>query len=240
MATSNSINSTAFVDSVLGLAPKIAVFDCDGTLWSGDAGESFFRWELQRRLVSDEVAKRIRARHNDYLAGNVSEEAMCGEMVTVHASLKEADVRRAAAEFFEANFVTRIFPEMRSLVDRLQDAGCEVWAVSSTNNWVIEAGMEHFDIPANRILAAEVEIDDGVISDRLIRVPSGPGKPKAIREVIRREPDAVFGNSRWDADMLEIARHPFVINPNPDLEEKAQSRRWPIYWPDGTKPGAKP
>jgi phosphoserine phosphatase len=235
MVTTNTTRAAAFLDFVLRLVPKIAVFDCDGTLWSGDAGESFFRWELQRNLVSDEVAKRIKARHDDYLAGNVSEDAMCGEMVTLHVGLKEADIRRAAKEFIEANFVTRIFPEMRDLVARLQKSGCEVWAVSSTNNWVIDAAMEHFHIPADRILAAEVEIDNGIISNRLIRVPSGPGKPKAIREVIQREPDAVFGNSRWDADMLEIARYPFVINPNPDLEQKAHSRGWPIYWPDGTK-----
>jgi phosphoserine phosphatase len=99
--------------------------------------------------------------------------------------------------------------------------------------------MEHFDISPNRILAAAVEIDNGVISNRLIRVPSGPGKPKAIREVIQREPDAVFGNSRWDADMLEMAQHPFVINPNPDLEQKSSSLGWPIYWPDGTRSGKK-
>src|SRR5579872_3979055 len=239
MVTTNSIDSTAFLDCVLGLTPKIAVFDCDGTLWSGDAGESFFHWELQRRLVSEDVAKRIKARHDDYLAGNVSEDAMCGEMVTLHAGLAEAQVREAAKEFFEAEFATRTFPEMRTLVAKLQDSGCEVWAVSSTNNWVIEAGMQHFDIHASRILAAEVEIDNGIISNRLIRVPSGPGKPKAIRDVIQREPDAVFGNSRWDADMLEIARHPFVINPNPDLEQTARTRAWPIYWPDGTKTGSK-
>ncbi|MGA2695542.1 MAG: haloacid dehalogenase-like hydrolase [Terriglobales bacterium] len=239
MVTTNSTDAAAFLDSVLRLTPKIAVFDCDGTLWSGDAGESFFRWELQRRLVSDEVSKRIKARHDEYLAGNVSEDAMCGEMVTLHAGLAEADVRRAAKEFFEANFVTRIFPEMRCLIAQLHETGCEVWAVSSTNNWVIETGMEHFDISPNRILAAAVEIDNGVISNRLIRVPSGPGKPKAIREVIQRDPDAVFGNSRWDADMLEMAQHPFVINPNPDLEQKSSSLGWPIYWPDGTKSGKK-
>ena len=31
-----------FVDNVLALKPRHAVFDCDGTLWSGDAGADFF------------------------------------------------------------------------------------------------------------------------------------------------------------------------------------------------------
>ena len=106
---------------------------------------------------------------------------------------------------------------MKDLVFRLHDIGCEVWAVSSTSEWVIQAGMKHFGIPASRILAAAVAVEDGKVTDKVIRVPSGKGKPLAIREVIARTPDAVFGNSIWDADMLEIARHPFVINPTPEL-----------------------
>jgi phosphoserine phosphatase len=62
-------------------------------------------------------------------------------------------------------------------------------------------------------------------------VPSGEGKPRAIRDVIGKDPDAAFGNSRWDAAMLAIARHGFAVNPNPDLEQKAHEHGWTIYWP---------
>jgi phosphoserine phosphatase len=65
----------------------------------------------------------------------------------------------------------------------------------------------------------------------LIRVPSGEGKPRAIRDVINKDPDAAFGNSRWDADMLAMAHHGFAVNPNPDLETMARKRGWTIYWP---------
>ena len=47
--------------------------------------------------------------------------------------------------------------------------------------------------------------------------------------------DAVFGNSIHDQAMLEIAKHPFCINPNPDLEQVAIARAWPVYWPAGTR-----
>ena len=45
--------------------------------------------------------------------------------------------------------------------------------------------------------------------------------------------DAAFGNSRWDADMLGAATHAFAINPNADLEIAARERGWTIYFPDG-------
>jgi phosphoserine phosphatase len=35
--------------------------------------------------------------------------------------------------------------------------------------------------------------------------------------------------------MLEIAQYPFCINPNPDLEQAAKAKDWPIYWPKGAR-----
>jgi HAD superfamily phosphoserine phosphatase-like hydrolase len=231
MNTTNKSSSSDFVDSVLALRPQLAVFDCDGTLWAGDAGERFFDWELKRGLLPDDVARWARARYADYKAGKVSEEDMCGEMVTIHRGLVESEVQRAAKEFFDERFVPQLFPGMQELIRRLQDSGSDIWAVSSTNEWVIQAAMRHFKIDQKKILAAAVEIDNGRITDRLIRVPSGAGKPRAIRDVIRKDPDAAFGNSRWDADMLAIARHGFAVNPNPDLEQMARAKGWTIYQP---------
>src|SRR5229473_3584149 len=110
----------SLIQSVLRLSPRLAVFDCDGTLWSGDAGEGFFDWELKRGVVSDGIARAIRARYADYRAGKVSEDEMCGEMVTMHAGLREDEILRLSREFFDENFAGRIFPEMRQLVADLQ------------------------------------------------------------------------------------------------------------------------
>jgi phosphoserine phosphatase len=141
----------------------------------------------------------------------------------------------AAANFLEHAFPSHIFPEMQELVGRLRQNGCDVWAVSSSNEWVIRAGMKPFGIAEDHILATKVELESGVITDRLARIPSGPGKPKVLREVVKKEIDAAFGNSRWDAEMLAIAKHAFAVNPNPDLETAARQRGWSIYFPDGTR-----
>ena len=232
--------ASAFIDSILALQPKIAVFDCDGTLWSGDAGETFFAWEQEENLVPVETMRALRARYADYKAGSVAEEVMCAELATMHKGLIEADVQRAATRFFDLNFVEQIFPEMRELVRRLQEQDCDVWAVSSTNEWVIRAGMRHFGIARDHILAAAVKIEKMRITDHVVRIPSGDGKPMAIREVVKKTPDAAFGNSRWDRDMLEIATHAYAINPNPDLKEIALARGWTVYFPNGSLLPASP
>src|SRR5205823_11562594 len=160
---------STLIDSVLRLSPRLAVFDCDGTLWWGDAGEGFFDWELKRGVLSDDIAKWARARYAEYKAGRVSEDAMCGEMVQIHKGLKQSEVLRLSAEFFEENYAHRIFEEMRQLIAELQKSGCDVWAVSSTNEWTIREAMKHFAIAPEKILAASVQVKDGIITDRLIR-----------------------------------------------------------------------
>jgi phosphoserine phosphatase len=222
-----------FVESVLALKPSIAVFDCDGTLWSGDAGADFFYWEIERGLVSREVGERARARYKEYEAGNIGEEQMCGDMVTMNRGLSHEALQAAAKEFFDEVVSHRIFPEMRELTRRLAEEGCELWAVSSTNDWVVEVGAERFGIPHDRVLAASVHIEDGCASDRLIRVPTDELKAVVIREVIGKPMEAVFGNSIHDQAMLEMAKWPFCVNPNPDLERVARERGWTVYWPAG-------
>ena len=237
MNTRAAAKAAEFVEAVRFLKPQIATFDCDGTLWTGDAGEGFFRWELDQGLLSGEMVCWARTRYADYKAGSVSEDDMCGEMVTLHRGLNEEAVQSAATVYFDEHFSRQIFLELRELTGRLQQAGCDVWAVSSTNEWVIRAGMRHFRIPDKRILAAAVEIDNGKITERLTRVPTGEGKPQAIRSAIGRDPDVAFGNSIWDKEMLQMARHAFAVNPNPDLEKIAGEQQWAVYFPDSVRRG---
>ncbi len=166
---------------------------------------------------------------------------MCGEMVTMHKGNRRCrNDERPLRISWRVHFPERFFAEMQELVGRLHENGCEVWAVSSSNEWVIRAGMKAFGIAEDRILAAKVELENGIVTDRLVRVPSRPGKTKALREVAKKEIDAAFGNSRWDADMLAGAKRGFAVNPNHDLEVVARERGWAVYFPDGTRNLGRP
>jgi phosphoserine phosphatase len=235
-ATQTKLSRTAdqFIASVLALAPRVAVFDCDGTLWSLDAGEQFFYWEIARGLLPADVARWATARYADYKAGKVEEEPMCGEMVTIHKGIAQTLLRNAATEFFTTRVEPAIFPEMRELVSRLASVGCELWAVSSTNDWIIREAALRFGIPDGHVLAACVEIENGYATDRLIHVPTDEGKATVIRKLGLRV-DAAFGNSVHDEAMLRLARHAVAVNPNPDLERLAKEQGWMIYHPGAGK-----
>lgn len=226
------LSQEEFRQAALSPAPRVAVFDCDGTLWDGDAGLGFMTWSMEAGLLSRDATSWIDERHRLYRQGEVSEVQICGEMVQVYAGLREEELRRAAARFFATHIEAQIFPEMRTLVSDLQRAGAEIYAVSSTNNWVIEEGVRHFGIGPEHVMAACVRVHDGLITSDLIDTPTDEGKAEALRRAGIAHPDEVFGNSIHDAAMLAIAARPFPVNPTPALAEIAAQHGWAVFYPD--------
>ena len=226
-----SLSTEQFLAAVRGGKPRTAVFDFDGTLWPGDAGSGFMHWSIQSGLLSAAAAGHILSRHASYHRGEVDEISICGEMVQIYRGLTEAAMRESAATYFQQHVRPRFFNEMVGLVHELQAGGVEVWAVSSTGNWMIEEGVRELGIPPERVLAACVAIEDGLVTGTLLDVPSDEGKAESLRRVGLSHPDAVFGNSVHDLAMLQMARLPFPVNPTAELRDESTKLGWPVYYP---------
>ena len=220
---------------VLELDPKVAVFDCDGTLWSGDAGYEFMVWSIEKGLVSRSASDWIDTRFRAYIAGTVSELEICGEMTQIYAGIRDQELRTAASEFIQSQVQGRIFPELSALIEKLRAHGTTLWAVSSTNKWVIAEGVRQFGIPEERVLAAEVRVQSGLLTADIIDVPTGDGKAASLRRVGLDNPDAVFGNSVHDLAMLTIARKAFPVNPSPTLLSACADRGWSYFRPSAAE-----
>jgi phosphoserine phosphatase len=232
---SHSWTAHELEQAVLDCQPKVAVFDCDGTMWGGDAGYGFMVWSLEQGLVSRSSSDWIDTRYRGYLAGRVSELEMCGEMVQLYAGLREKELRAAAAKYVQEFVLPHIFPEIASLIATLRQTGVELWAVSSTNLWVVAEGVRAFGIPEHRVLAAAVRVADGKITSEIVAVPTDEGKAEALRNAGLPAPDAVFGNSIHDLAMLKIARYAFPINPSPALKQAAAQQGWKYFQPQAAE-----
>ena len=195
------------------------------------------RWSIETGLVSRETVDAIDRRYRAYLQGSVSELEICGEMVQMYQGLREAELEQAAQVYVQEHVSARVFPEMREILTELRARGTEIWAVSSTNRWVIEQGVREFGIMPDRILAASVRVIDGVLSNDLNDVPTDEGKATALRSVQLGSPEMVFGNSVHDAAMLALAHRPFAVNPTEALATLAAERGWPVYHPMSDRAG---
>ena len=191
---------------------------------------------MESGLLSREACDWLDARYRAYLHDDVSELAICGEMVQVYRGLREAEMRSAAQTFFSHYIQPRIFPAMQQLLADLQAMGTALWAVSSTNDWVIEAAVQHFGIPPERVLSARVSVVDGIVTDQLLDVPTDEGKAVALGRKGIKNPEAVFGNSIHDAAMLALAQHPFAVNPSEELLQIAALNGWLVFQPESAPP----
>lgn len=235
LPSASSLSTSEFLARVYESAPRVAVFDCDGTLWGPDSGSTFMWWSMEKGLLSPDATAWLKGRYDGYKRGEVSELAICGEMVQVYRGIAEETIRSAAAEFFHEEIEPTIFAEMQQLVADLQAAGTEIWAVSSTCDWVVEEGVKRFNIAGDRVLAACVECTGGVATDRLRDVPTDEGKVASLERVGITSPDAVFGNSIHDAAMLSIAKSPFPVNPSVELARLSAELGWSIYYPSAVR-----
>ncbi len=221
----------------------VVTTDADGTLWSGDVGVDVFealiesggvREEARDALVREarwasipaegggnEVAERIwRATE----AGAFPEDRCYEMMAWAFAGWGQEEVFAFAREVRERRGLGgRIHAEMRTMVAWLRERGVELWVVSASPLFMVQAGVELLGIEASKVIAATPEVEAGRLAPRMAApIPYGHGKVRGVeRAVGDREVLAAFGDEVFDLEMLTRARVPVAIRPKPRLRARA-------------------
>jgi phosphoserine phosphatase len=113
----------------------------------------------------------------------------------------------------------RMRPEMKELVEALQRAGWQVWVLSASPRWEVEAFAALYGIPPQRVVGMRREVE----GDRITAVVGPPvcysdGKLDAYRMFISRDepPSIVAGDSLADWKTLESsAEARLLVEPAP-------------------------
>lgn len=214
-----------------------AVFDFDGTLCRDDIGERFLHWQIdERKLQGVDYQRDI---YHDYEM-EVKRDAGSGYAmaVTLMKGLEEKSIREWADGFSRDHVDQNAFAAQRELVHELQQAGVDVWIVSASSQYLVEAAAPSLGIAPDHAIGIQAEVQNGILTGRT----QGPityrqGKVEAIDQVIGRTPDFAAGNSMTDYEMLESASHlALVINPaggGPDsLRSRCEVNGWAVQdWP---------
>lgn len=214
-------------------ARRVACLDADGTLWSEDIGEAFLRWLAEGRLLpAIDPARDPSDVWSEYEA-RVRKDRAAGYAwaVELMAGLDEADVIRWCRQMAAAWPNYR--PQMRALVEGMRAAGAEVWLVSASNRWIVEAAAPRMGADPAKVIAMATEVSDGRLTDRLIPPPiCGAGKVRAIEERIGCRPGLAAGDSFGDLEMLEAASVRVVLGRSDrpsELPRRAEEWGWAVH-----------
>lgn len=229
--------------TLMGAERPVMTTDADGTLWAGDVGDDAFECLLEERGVREEArdALCLEARsvgieprgdatdiaqqlYDSFRSSGLGEARCYGMMAWAFAGWTPDEIRAFARRMFlKRGLEERIHEEMRAVVEWARERGVPLWVVSASPLFVVQTGIEHFEIPSERIIAATPILSDGVVGARLADpIPYGEGKVRGIERVVGAcRIVAAFGDEAFDLEMLGRADVPVAVRPKERLRRRA-------------------
>lgn len=222
---------TREVDLARGGRTTAALFDFDGTLISGYSIAMF----LKRRLISGRMPPREAIEQlfalGNYGIGQIQFEELLGQAARSLRGVGDQALWDFAAEVFTNDLSADIYPEARALVKAHLEKGHTVALVSSATQYQVEhvaaeLGIEH-------VVCTRLEVIDGVLTGRVVPpLAYGEGKLEAARRFADEQgldlaKAYFYTDGSEDVPLLRAVGNPRPINPDSELQIKAEREGWP-------------
>jgi phosphoserine phosphatase len=215
----------------------VAAFDADGTLWDTDLGEGFFRYKIDRKLVSlpeDPWNYYVQLKKKN---GDPREAYLWLAQILKGQTRDQAQTW--AKEAVESSHPLPIFPEQQKLIHLLKSKGVQVYIVTASIKWAVEPGSHALGLTHDDVIGIEVQTPDGTVSDQVKGIITHrEGKPQALLNATGgKKPFLCAGNTMGDLELLEASTdlRIAVSASTPDdklykteieLQELAKKRGW--------------
>lgn len=186
-------------------APHYAVFDADGTLWDNDAGNSFFNYEIENKLIP---LPQDPWRHV-YALKEIDTLRAFLWLAQIHKGVPIQKVRTWAKEALQKSGPIVFFPAIKKLISYLQKNNVEIFVVTASVQWAVEPCVELLGIPPKNVVGVKTKIENGIITD----IQDGfvtyqENKLKALLERTHgKKPLLACGNTMGDFWLLDSATH---------------------------------
>lgn len=212
---------------------SLAIFDLDYTLLRGDSDHAWNQFLVEQHIVDGATYQRENNRYYaEYQAGTLDIHqylAFALQPLTQHDPATLATWHR---QFMQSKIEPMITPAARALVDKHRQRGDTLLIITSTNRFVTAPIAREFGI--DHLLATEPEFTDGRFTGRVTGTPCfREGKVARLKEWLAAQRESLddswcYSDSHNDLPLLQFARHPVAVNPDPTLTEEARARGWPI------------
>jgi len=213
---------------------RLALFDLDNTLLTGDSDYEWGQFLVDRGVVEREAYEaQNRAYYEQYVAGTLDIHEYLGFALRPLADHAPGELGRWHAEFMRARIAPMILPAARALVRRHLQAGELCAIITATNSFVTapiarEFGVEH-------LIATEPEKRNGRFTGRVAGTPCfRAGKLARLDEWLARlgrrladfEASTCYSDSHNDLPLLERVTRPVAVDPDDTLAREAARRGW--------------
>lgn len=231
----------AFLESTVPMnTRKVAVFDCDGTLF-GQA-PYYLADEALYDFAKENYAGKKDAKSVEKM--KIVDQLLHGDNVGVDfvqnrvrflSGLTADEIQSIGDRMFHKKYQNKMYPEMKALIQNLENFGFEVWILSASPELLYQRFCaQQLGLPEDRIIGVKSRVGEGnVVTDELVYpVSQDEGKADVVRTFIKADPLFVGGNSRGDLEMMETSvGMKIMINPDDKKAEKVTGgKTMKQYW----------
>lgn len=214
---------------------KLALFDLDHTLLSGDSDVLWCSFLVQHGVLDRSLLERNADMEERYTAGTVTPADFCNfyaATLTGHDATFWLPWRE---RFLQEVVRPRICADARALLQRHRDAGDTLVLTTATNRVV--TAFTAADLGIEHLLATEVEERNGIYTGRIRDKPNmRRGKVERLQlwmaalslpETMLKD-TTFYSDSINDLPLLSVVGHPVAVDPDLRLESAARRHLWPI------------
>lgn len=215
---------------------KLALFDLDNTLLSGDSDFEWAQFLIAQGVLDREVYEaRNLEFYEQYKAGTLDIHAFLDFQLKPLSRHPRAQLDAWHAQFMQTRILPMIGDLARALVKRHRDEGHTLAIITATNSFVTKPIAREFGVA--HLIATEPEQVHGEFTGKVVDIPCfRDGKVRRLEawltaQGIERnhiERSWFYSDSHNDLFLMEWVSDPVAVDPDPQLTTVAQARAWPI------------
>ena len=215
------------------MSQRLALFDLDNTLLSGDSDHAWGEFLIHRGLVDEKTHRdKNNLFYEDYLNESLDIEAYVSFTIEPIKELSQEQRDKLHEDFMAFSIYSIVLPKAKQLVLEHKSKGDLCIMVTATNSFITKPIADIFQV--DYLLATELEVEGGLLTGRVSGVPCyQEGKLSRLqqwlegsRENFSLENSAFYSDSINDLKLLEAVGTPIVVDPDSKLLRISQERGW--------------
>lgn len=216
----------------------LALFDLDHTLLDVDSDYLWGEYVVTHKLVDEDEYRRLNQMFYDqYIAGTLDATEYNEFVAKFLTTLPLERLHELREDYIRYEIEPHIRPKALSVLKEHLALGHTVVIISATNDFVVSAIAERFEVPPENVLATPLEIIDERYTGRLTDKPNfQAGKlyhlekwlNKKLADGIKFDTTYAYSDSKNDIPLLDWADIAVCVSPDDALHAHALANRWAV------------